>query len=319
MSRRNPLCWLALIILVYVVWGPFLAIYPPDLQQRDFPFVPPMRLHWTASGLTFPFSYCGLKQDGDGFHEDCTTASRLQWRLGRRLFQPDDKHPFFLLGSDALGRDQFSRLIEGGRLTLAVGAAAAAVAVFIGMLVGMCAGYGAARLDTIVTAATTIVLTCPWIYLLLAIRSALPLSLPPETAVITVMAVCAVVGWPRSALLFRALVKSARRSEYVLLSRSFGAGWWHVFRVHLMPQLRHAALAQFTSLAPQFVLAEATLSFLGLGVQEPGVSWGILLSGLRDASVLLSHAWMALPCIPIAGMFFILQWAARMLQYTDES
>lgn len=84
-------------------------------------------------------------------------------------------------------------------------------------------------------------------------------------------------------------------------------------------QLRSAALAQFTVLAPQIVLAESTLSFLGLGVQEPGVSWGIVLASLRDTPVLMTHAWLAIPCVPIEVVVHLLQWVSRAMQYTDES
>ncbi|MFN7939803.1 MAG: ABC transporter permease [Bryobacteraceae bacterium] len=316
----RPLVWLVLLVGLYVAAAPRVAPYPPSLQQRAFPFVPPMSLHWKFAGLfTFPLYYCGLQPEGEAYREDCGQARRFEWWGGGRLLRPEAEHPFFLMGSDGLGRDQFSRLVEGGRVTLVAGVVAAGIAVLIGMLVGLFAGYGGLWVDGSVSAITTLVLTCPWIYLLLAIRSMLPLSMPQETALLVVMGVSAGVGWPRPAILFRALVKTAKEREFVLLSRTFGGGQWHIFRTHLIPQLRHAAVAQFTTLAPQFVLAETTLSFLGLGVQEPGVSWGILLSALRDVPVLFSHTWMALPCIPIAGVFFLMQWGSRLMQYTDES
>ncbi|MBI4906989.1 MAG: ABC transporter permease [Acidobacteria bacterium] len=314
--RVGPVQLLLCAIAIYSVFAGRLAPYPAIREHREFPFTPPMRLHWAGFAGVY---YCGLQSAGAwrGFSEDCTRKWQLRFFEEGRLVQPAKEGPFFLLGSDELGRDQLSRLLEGGRVTLSAGVAASLLTILIGLAIGIVSGYRGGRLDDLLMALASLFLTCPWIYLLLGIRALLPLSLPSEQSYLLVLVVAASVGWPRTARLIRGVVRSAREREYVTVARSLGASEWRIFRVHLMPELRHVATAQFAVLAPQFVLAEVTLSFVGLGIGEPGVSWGTMLAGLRDVSILLPYAWMALPCIPIAAVFFAFQWVSRRMQYTE--
>ncbi len=314
--RPGPVSILLCGIALYSVFAEHVAPYPAIREHRELPFAPPMELHW--SGFAGPY-YCDLQSAGTwrGFTEDCTRRWEFRFFEEGRLWQPSRESAFFLLGSDELGRDQFSRMMEGGRVTLSAGVAAAVITILLGLAIGIVSGYHGGRFDELLMAFASLFLTCPWIYLLLGIRALLPLSLPPEQSYILVLAVAAAVGWPRTARLIRGVVRSAREREYVTVARSLGAGEWRIFRVHLMPELRQVVLAQFATLAPQFVLAEVTLSFAGLGIHEPGVSWGTMLSGLRDVTILMSHAWMALPCLPIAAVFFAFQWVSRRMQYTE--
>jgi len=214
-------------------------------------------------------------------------------------------HPYappgadFPLGTDGLGRDVLSRTLYGGRVSLFAGLAAAVVAVSLGGLVGGVAGLAGGRTDRLLTRVTEAVMALPWLYLLLAVRAALPLSLGPVAAFALVVVVIGCVGWARPARLVRSVVLAAREHDAVRAARGFGASEWWILRRHLLPAAGSVLRTQLALLVPQFILAEVTLSFVGLGVGEPAASWGGMLAELRQPYVLRHAAWLIAPAIPL--------------------
>ena len=146
-------------------------------------------------------------------------------------------------------------------------------------------------------------LALPWLYLLFALRAFLPLTVSPLQAFLLVVVVIGAVGWARPARLVRGLALSARERDFVRASRGFGATDAHILRRHILPQTSSVVLTQAAILVPQYVLAEVTLSFLGLGVPEPVPSWGNLLANLQQYSVLVSYWWMYLPALAMMPFF----------------
>jgi peptide/nickel transport system permease protein len=138
-------------------------------------------------------------------------------------------------------------------------------------------------------------LALPWLYLLLALRGLLPLHTNPEQAFLLFIAVIGLVGWARPARLVRGVVLSVKAGKHLLAARSFGASDLYLLRCHILPEIRGLVLTQAALLIPQYVLAEVTLSFLGLGVGEPVPSWGGMLATLQEYHVLVSKWWMFLP------------------------
>jgi peptide/nickel transport system permease protein len=143
----------------------------------------------------------------------------------------------------------------------------------------------------------------PWLYLLFALRAFLPLSVSPVQAFFLIILVIGAVGWARPARLVRGVVLSARERDFVRAARGFGATDSYLLRRHILPETSSVILTQAAILVPQFVLAEMTLSFLGLGVPEPVPSWGSLLASLQQYSVLVSYWWMYLPALAIVPFF----------------
>ncbi|MGH9160516.1 MAG: ABC transporter permease, partial [Vicinamibacteraceae bacterium] len=186
----------------------------------------------------------------------------------------------FLLGTDQYGRDQFSRLLHGARISLVAAVAATALTLLIGVTLGTLAGY-VNGLDGPLMRLADLATALPWIYLLLAARSAFPLDLAPAHALVMIVAVIGLVGWAKPARLVRSVVRSARSREFVVAARSLGASHLYVLRRHVVPQTTSVLLTQAAVLVPQFILAETTLSFLGLGVGEPTPSWGGMLSAAQ--------------------------------------
>ncbi|MGH9741506.1 MAG: ABC transporter permease, partial [Candidatus Acidiferrum sp.] len=225
-------------------------------------------------------------------------------------FVPSHLHLFgaggariYLLGTDAYGRDQLSRLLFGGQVSLLAGLLGAGVTLFLGALIGMAAGYYGGWRDELLMRAAELFLALPWLYLLFALRAFLPLSVSPLEAFLLVVVVIGMVGWARPARLVRGVVLSVKERDFVRAARGFGASDFYLLRRHIFPETASVLLTQAAILVPQFILAEMTLSFLGLGIPEPTSSWGNLLASLQQYSVLVSYWWMYLPALAIVPFF----------------
>jgi peptide/nickel transport system permease protein len=208
-----------------------------------------------------------------------------------------------LLGSDGYGRDQLSRILYGGQVSLLAGLLGAGITLFIGLGVGAVAGYYGGWRDDVLMRLAELFLALPWLYLLFALRAFLPLAVNPLEAFLLIVVVIATVGWARPARLVRGVVLSAKERDFVRAARGFGASDSYLFRRHVLPETSSVLLTQAAILIPQYVLAEMTLSFLGLGVPEPVASWGNLLTNLQQYSVLMSYWWMYLPALAVAPFF----------------
>jgi len=221
----------------------------------------------------------------------------------RHLFGVEEPARIFLLGTDGLGRDQLSRLLHGAQISLAAGLLAAALSLGLGWLLGTLAGFYGRWIDAVVMRGAELFLALPWLYLLFAVRAVLPLHLPAGRAFLMVVLVVGLVDWARPARLVRGLVLSARERNYVMAARGFGASDLYVIRRHIAPQTRRLVLTQAALLVPQYILAEVTLSFLGLGVSEPVPSWGNMLAALQHYHVLVSYWWMWAPGLLLVPIF----------------
>jgi peptide/nickel transport system permease protein len=225
----------------------------------------------------------------------------------------------YLLGTDAYGRDQFSRLLFGGQVSLLAGLLGAGITLFIGLCIGAVAGYYGGWRDSVLMRVAELFLALPWLYLLFALRAFLPLAVSPLQAFFLIIAVIGAVGWARPARLVRGVVLSAKERDFVRAARGFGATNGYLLRRHILPEASSVLLTQAAILIPQYVLAEMTLSFLGLGVPEPVPSWGNLLSSLQLYSVLVSYWWMYLPALIMVPFFLGYLGLASSLQERGET
>jgi peptide/nickel transport system permease protein len=211
---------------------------------------------------------------------------------------------FHLLGTDEYGRDQFSRLLYGGRLPLAAGLTATVLTLLIALCLGSIAGFYGGWIDTALMRLADLFLALPWLYLLLAVRAVLPLSLSPGGAFLMLIAVVGVAGWAKPTRLIRGMVLSVRERPYVYVARSLGASDRYLIIRHILPGVYGILIAQSTILIPQYILADVTLSFLGLGAGEPAATWGGMLASVRHIHVLESHWGMLAPLLLLAPLFF---------------
>jgi peptide/nickel transport system permease protein len=320
--RRKLAIWLLILGVLHaiVLCAGFFAPYNPVEQDRRNPYLPPMRLHFVDTHKHFhfrPFVYAFKLRPGsfDQYVEDATQPLPLQFFVAgvpyRLLgFLPARIHLFgagdariYLLGTDAFGRDQLSRLLFGGQVSLLAGLLGAVFTLLIGWCIGAVAGYFGGWQDDVLMRLAELFLALPWLYLLFAVRAFLPLSVNPLQAFFLIVAVIAAVGWARPARLVRGIVLSAKERDFVRAARGFGASNFYLLRRHILPETSSVLLTQAAILIPQYVLAEMTLSFLGLGVPEPVPSWGNLLSNLQQYSVLVSYWWMYLPALAMVPFF----------------
>ena len=215
------------------------------------------------------------------------------------------------LGTDDYGRDVFSRFLYGGRWSILTGAAATLLVLLLSWILGGLAGYFGGWVDQLVMRVAEVFLVLPWLYLLLAARSLLPLSLEPRAAFLAMLLLVALVSWARPARLVRGLVLSIKERAYVEAARGFGVPGWTILLHHILPDTQALLVTQALILLPRFVLAEVTLSFLGLGTGEPDPSWGALLIPLKQAWMLSSEWWRVLPAMIMVPLFVGFAVAAR--------
>jgi len=201
----------------------------------------------------------------------------------------------FLLGTDELGRDAFARLLYGSRVSLSLAPAAALVSTLIAAAVGISAGYFGGWVDTFLMRLTDLFLSVPWLFLILTVRAVLPLNVSPFDSVGITFLLLGMLGWASAARVVRSTALSREARDFMIQARARGCGHWRLLAVHLLPNLRPVVAAQFWMSIPIFILSEANLGFLGLGVAEPLPSWGSLLSGLQSLDTLTAGPWRLAP------------------------
>ena len=201
----------------------------------------------------------------------------------------------FPLGTDALGRDRLSRLLHGSRVSLLMAPAAALLSTLLAALLGASAGFLGGWWERRVLNLADLFLSLPWFFLLLAVRATLPLNVSPLVSVLITFSLLGLLGWAGSARVIRAGARSLREAEFVLQARACGTRGARLLFKHMLPNLKPVLLAQFWISVPVFILAEANLGLLGLGVAEPLPSWGGLLRELENYSAVLDNPWMLAP------------------------
>lgn len=287
------------LIALFVVAAPAFAPYEPGRQFPGYQYAPPMRPHVVAADGSWhtPFAYPVRAEDPieRRYAEDRT----------RRLGSFEGPDPWFLLGSDALGRDVLSRVLIGARLSLGIAMLATVLSIAIGALVGAVAGYAGGWADTALMRLADLVIVLPGIYVVLALRGVLPLVLTTTEVFIALVAVLALVGWPVVARGVRGILIVIRQAEYAEAARASGAGPWRLIARHLLPATRGFLGVQATVLVPAFVMAEATLSFVGLGFAPPTASWGAMLVDASAVQIAADAPWLLAPAAAIVGTVLV--------------
>jgi peptide/nickel transport system permease protein len=296
---------IAALLVTLAAAGPRLTANTPSEQIAESVYAPPMLPHIFDDGgrLRFPFVY-PLRLDDRLTHtysEDRSQPMRLRFFSHGALMSVDPAygHAWFPLGADALGRDQFARLAVGARLSLGVALAAAAGALLIGAIVGALSGFFGGLLDDGLMRLADLIVALPALYVVLALRAAMPLVLTGPQVFWTLVLVLALVGWPFPARGVRAVVAAESVREYAESARALGASRTRLLLRHLLPAARGFLIVQATLLVPAFILAEATLSYVGLGFGAPISSWGAMLREAGSGRVLVEAPWLLAPAMGI--------------------
>ena len=301
-----------LLVTAAAAAAPWLAPNPPDRRHTGASYAPPtvVRVRHTDGTSSAPraawqapfiYSQHVVNPLERRFEEDRSRPVRLRWFAERRLFTvaESDGGPLLLFGADSLGRDTFARLLYGARTSLALAIVSTIAALLIGTMIGGVAGFAGGVADDVLSRFTDFVLVLPAIYVALALRAVMPLVLPAGAVFLLLTGIFALLGWPLVARGIRAIVLSEREREYVTAARALGATRWRLLVHHILPATRGYLAVQATLLLPAFILAEATLSYVGLGFPGDVPTWGTMLQDAANVSLLVDAPWVLAPAAAI--------------------
>lgn len=216
----------------------------------------------------------------------------LQYRL---IGPVDQSAPFYLLGADRLGRDMLSRLIHGARISLSIGLTGVALSLLIGVIIGGISGYFGGRTDMVIQRIIEFIWSMPQIPLWLGFAAAVPRDWTSLQAYFVITIILALIGWTELARVVRGRVLALKTEDFVAAARLDGAGEMRIILRHIVPSFTSHIIAVATLAIPSMILAETTLSFLGLGLQAPVVSWGVLLREAQTLRIISSAPWLLAP------------------------
>jgi peptide/nickel transport system permease protein len=295
------------------LFAPFIAPYEITKQNLDKPYHPPSGVVWKEGGLhvkLYQQEMLGTAQYINAGGETAPIrffAKAEPYKLfgfiplERKLFQLDSDDPsarFYLLGSDDTGRDIFSRLLHGSRVSLSIGFIGISITLLLGFVVGGLAGYYGGTVDFAAMRLVELLMSIPALYLLLALRSALmgP-GLSPTQTYVVIIVILSVIGWAGTARIIRGMTLSIRNRPFVLAAESMGQSVPFILIKHILPNLASYLLVAATLAIPGYILAEAALSFLGLGISEPSTSWGLMLKQSQGNMIVffMNFWWMLTP------------------------
>ncbi|MFN2364401.1 MAG: ABC transporter permease, partial [Halarsenatibacteraceae bacterium] len=299
-----------IILYVVVILAGFLSPYHPNRTFRQHFYHPPTTIQFTDEdgSLTRPYIY-GTESVGWGQYE---TVEDEKHEI--KFFHRGDPHrvgpfvtdfqlfglegydqPLFLLGSDDYGRDIFTRLLYGGRVSMFIGFVAIFISTSIGLVVGGISGYYGGWIDEILMRFAEVIMSIPGFYLLLALAAVMPIDVPSQLRFFFIISILAFRGWAGMARVIRGMVLAAKNEEYVLAAKAIGASDKRIILKHLLPVTTTYIIVSATVAVPGYIILESGLSFIGLGIQEPAASWGNMLASAQNITSITGFPWMLIP------------------------
>ncbi len=318
--KTRPLSFASVIflsILYFVmIFAEFFAPYPASLSFENNTFHP-ANIQLTARGIKVRehrvidrsiWKYARVK-DEQCVHRLVWFAKGSEYKLfgvfpcRRHLFGSSSEYPAYLLGADNLGRDLFSRIVYGSRISLTIGFVATAASLFLAVLLGGIAGYAGGGTDWSIMRLAEFFMLIPGLYFILFLRSLLNARMDSGASYMIITLILALVGWPGSARTIRGLVHSIKREEFVLDADIEGVPVPVIIFRHIIPQTASLLIVSTALSVPGFIMSETTLSYLGLGISDPAVSWGSLIN--RDISTLSNlrnYPWLLYPVLALLAV-----------------
>ena len=303
-----------LAIYLSAAFAGFLSVAGTFERHTDYLYAPPTRVRIVHDGrLQRPFVY-GLRV---GRHPETlapTYESDPQQRYPLRFLVrgheyrllgliPADRHlvgvdapgRLFLFGTDSLGRDMFSRALAGARISLSIGLVGVAISFVLGCLLGGVSGYFGGAVDMIVQRVIEFLQSLPSIPLWMALAAAVPLNWPPLRIYFMITVILSFVGWTELARVVRGKILQLRVEDYVMAAAIAGAGEPAIISRHLLPGFTSYLIVSMTLAVPGMILGETALSFIGIGLRPPVVSWGVMLQQAQNVRTVALHPWLLIP------------------------
>ncbi|MXP62796.1 ABC transporter permease [Roseomonas sp. M0104] len=320
--RRHRLAMLGLVVvlLIYLAaaFAEFLAPMDPNRAAARYALHPPQSVTWfehTGEGLRFRPSVQAYRMERDRRTLQARFVPEPDRRIHLHLFGegdpyrfwgliPANRHllapeqptdPVFLMGADRLGRDVLSRTLHGARISMTVGLVGVALSLLLGVGIGGLAGYYGGRTDWVVQRLTEYIISLPTIPIWMALAAAVPRDWPPLTVYFLITLIVSLIGWTELARVVRGRFLSLRTEDFVTAARLDGCSELRVIFRHMLPSFASHIIASMTLAIPMMILAETSLSFLGLGLQPPTISWGVLLKEAQNIRSIAAAPWLFLP------------------------
>jgi len=324
---KNKLSCIALVVLgsiyILIIFAPFFAPYNYDDGNVLYSYAPITKIHLfnfspssAKIGYIAPYIYTQKFKINEYYrriyYNDNSHPVRLKffvkgfkykilgiWESDIHFFGVE-KGRIFLLGADLKGRDIFSRILFGGRVSLSIGILGAGISLFIGLIVGAISGYFGGRTDNILMRLCEMMMMAPAFYLMLALRASFPPNLNSSQVYLLIVVILSFIGWASTARIIRGMAASLRNREYVYAAKAIGLSHIKIIIRHIIPHTFSYALVAVVLSIPSYILGEAALSLIGLGIQEPEASWGNLLSSAMGIVNIRLYPWILIP-----GLFIL--------------
>ena len=325
----------AILLLIFyfcVIAADFIAPYNPYSSQIDGSLLPPTTIHWRSQAGEWigPHVYPVTQSPTDintgkrALNTDWSRPSPIHFwiqgepyylfqlslplpptfdvkpifpgfKLNRHLFGTVGDGKINLLGTDEQGRDEFSRLLFGGRISLFIGLIGITISFPMGLLIGGISGYFGGWLDAVLMRLVEVLMTIPGLYLLVALAAVLPPGLSSGQRFLLIVLITSFISWSSLARVIRGQVLSLKEQEFVQAARAMGAQPLYIIVRHVLPQTASYIVISATLAVPGFIVAESVLSLIGLGIQQPDPSWGNLLSLATNSSIIVLQPWLIWP------------------------
>ncbi len=316
---KDKFAKIALIVLglIYLALflADFIAPYTKDFSDRTMAYVPPSKIFVIDENGKFskPYTYNYVRNfDSENlritYDLDRSRKHYIKFfskgqpykflgliPMKRHLITTDRDGRLFLLGTDINGRDVFSRLLFGGRISMTIGFLALFVLFPIGLLYGGIAGYFGGVVDTLMMRFAEAVMSIPSFYLLIILASILPSGMTSIQRFMLIVIILALIGWAGFARVVRGMVLSIKNQEFVQAAKSIGASRLRIIVKHILPQTASFVIVAMTLSVPSYILSESGLSFLGLGIQQPDASWGNMLKEAQEYTNIIYRPWLLTP------------------------
>ena len=298
-----------ILIVLYLValFAGFVAPYRYDHLDTDYSFHPPIWPKLSGIHLVVPryesapgdFVYREVPNDTKPLH---FFIRGDQYKLfgmipaSIHLFGTGDKnYPVYLLGADQFGRDIFSRLLYGSQISLSIGIIGILLSFSFGMIIGGISGYFSGVTDTVIMRLCELIMSIPALYLIISLRATFPPGMSSAQIYAMIIVILSFIGWASMARVIRGMALSLREQQFVLAARSLGQSHLKVIVRHILPNTFSYVIVAATLSVPYYILGEVVLSYLGVGIQPPNASWGLMLSDAQNITYLQNYPWLFAP------------------------
>jgi peptide/nickel transport system permease protein len=314
---------LLLVLYIVILFVEFFAPYDPRRNNRDYIYAPPQKLHWVDANGRFylwPFTHpivgeMDMETLRIHYTEDRTTLYPLRffvhgdpyklWGLFEsdlHFFGTDEGGTIFLLGTEKQGRDMLSRTMHGGRISMSIGLVGIAISFFLGIFFGGFSGYYGGVFDLLMQRLIEFLRSVPTLPLWMGLSAALPARWSVIQVYFGIVIILSLLGWTGLARVVRSKFMSLREEDFVMAARLAGANELRVVFRHMVPSFASHLIASLSLSVPGMILGETSLSFIGLGLQAPAISWGVLLKEAQAIRVLSEAPWLLFPGVPVVAV-----------------